>query len=88
MKKASFLLTLIFLLGQFSPAFAMNNIEAKKFLACESKQMQYEELSIRLDRYQKADRPDAKKISHYQRGVNVVNKYLDKFCTSYTASNF
>ena len=81
------IISILILVSQISPAFAGNDFSAKRFLACESKILKHEKLSIAMDKEQKQDEPNVEKISDLESNINRLEMFTDRYCTGFTALN-
>ena len=81
-------MSVLMMLAQLGPVFASTDFSARKFLACESKLLKQEKLSIAIDKEQKQDIPDIEKISSLEKNMSIVNRFTGKHCTDFTAQAF
>ena len=88
LKKAVKCFSVLMMLAQVTPSFASAQFSDKQFLACESKLLKHEKLSIELDKEQKEENPNQEKLAYLEKNLKYLDKITDKYCTGFTAQAY
>lgn len=82
------LMSILLVLSQLNPAFASNDISAKRFLACEENLLRQEKFEVAIGKERKQSTPDRKRIRDLSQTLTYLERLTGQYCNNFSAQAF